>query len=94
MWGVVAWRGCDLWELRFVGVAICGNSSWWELLCNRVAMLGSCSVWDLQYVGVAVCRGCVVWELQFVSTHFFCVFGAFNVLRIFQKKIFFIKNSL
>ena len=67
-----------MYELRCVGVALCGSSAVWEMQCVGVAVCGTYSVWQLLCMGVAMCGSCV-WELQ--SGELRCV-GRYDVIGL------------
>ena len=64
-----------MWELRFVGVAVCGSCGVWELVCGILCVgsevRGNYGVRELRYVGVAMygshgkrrlwCGGDAIW---------------------------------
>ena len=52
-------RSHVVWELRFVGVVVCGSFSEWELQFGALAVCRSCAA-ALRCAGVAVCGSCGV----------------------------------
>ena len=45
----------DVWELWFMGGAVCGSCCVWEFHCAEVTVCGGCGLLELWYVGAAGC---------------------------------------